>query len=245
MTSALTQHDLHGALDSVVCEVLSQAGVAWPPVDARVVAAAIGLTVAQDRHQHGRARIVRLRDQASVARASILVRPELRPERLQWAIAHEIGESRIADVFQQLSIDPHEVAGAAREQFANRFASHLLLPTDWFERDARQCDWDLFELKARYATASHELIARRMLDCAPPILISVFDHGQCTCRLSNVPGRIPELSALERATWQQAAATGLDCVQTDSSATVQAWPIHESDWRREILRTEILLDFSP
>ena len=52
--------------------------------------------------------------------------------------------------------------------------------------------------KQRYATASHELIARRMLDFEPWIVITIFDNGRLTFRRSNrfrPPARIHDRRA--------------------------------------------------
>ncbi len=83
---------------------------------------------------------------------------------MQWAIAHELGECERHRVFEFLQVDPREAPPAAREAVANHLASRILLPREAFSADATACGWDLPELKSRYTTASHELIARRMLD---------------------------------------------------------------------------------
>ena len=55
---------------------------------------------------------------------------------------------------------------------ANNLAGRLLLPTAWFVADAAAENWDLIALKHRYATASHELIARRMLESIEPLAVA-------------------------------------------------------------------------
>ena len=115
------------------------------------------------------------------------MRPEPRLERRQWAVAHEIGEHVAYRVFLQWGVDPRETAPKAREAVANNLAGRLLLPTAWFAADGAACGWDLLALKARYRTASHELIARRMLECRPPVIISIFDHRRISFRRSNFP----------------------------------------------------------
>ena len=66
------------------------------------------------------ARFVRLRRHApDFGKGSIFIRPDPRPERLQWAVAHEIGESRAADVFRRLGVRAVEAAAGAREMVAN------------------------------------------------------------------------------------------------------------------------------
>ena len=60
----------------------------------------------------------------------------------------------------------------------------------------------------------------------------------------NVTARPPRMLPEELAAWRESHATGLPCgVALDSSTagleSVRCWPIHEPDWKREILRSEI------
>jgi len=239
MLAELAPEELADALDAVAAEVLAAAGVGGPPVDAFAVARALGVTVAEDDRQRGRARFVRLKRRGHTPpQATILLRPEPRPERRQWAVAHEIGEHAARQVFERLWIDPREADPAARERTANQLAGRLLLPAAWFGEDGRALDWDLLELKARYATASHELIARRMLDFPPPVAITIYDHARISFRRSNVAGRVPPPSAGETHCWRRAHESGRAQQMTEGTGTVRAWPVHEEDWKREIVRTE-------
>ena len=133
---------------------------------------------------------------------SILLRPEPRLERQQWAVAHEIGEHAACRVFAQWGVDPRETGRGAREAVANALAGRLLLPTAWFAADAAATRLGPVGLKARYATASHELIARRMLECPPPVIVTFSTIGAISFRRSNLPGRVPPPSAAEMACWR-------------------------------------------
>ncbi len=121
---------------------------------------------------------------------------------------------------------------------ANQLAGRILLPRALFIGCGGECGWDLLKLKQQFSTASHELIARRMLDCEPPVVITVFDRGQRTFRRSNLSGKLPPLLPLEKGAWHAAHESGEPASQADRHASVRAWPIHEPDWKREILRTE-------
>jgi hypothetical protein len=240
MLPEFAREELAAGLDAVAMEVLVEAGVDRPPVDAFQVARRLGITVAIDDRQQGRARYVRLRGRrAGRPRATILLRPDPRWERQQWAVAHEIGEHAAHRMFALLGVDPRETVPNAREVVANHLAGRLLLPAAWFEADAADCDWDLIKLKSRYPTASHELIARRMLECRPPVIISVFDHGQRYFRRSNLPGRVPPPSSAEMECWQWVHNHGRPRQTYEGLRTIQAWPVHEEGWKREILRTEV------
>jgi Zn-dependent peptidase ImmA (M78 family) len=240
MLAELTQEELAAGLDRVAMDVLSEAGVDAPPIDAFAVAKELGIAIALDDAQTGRARYVRLNGRwAQRPQPTILLRPEPRSERRHWAVAHEIGEHLGCRVFKALGVDPCETPAYAREQAANQMASRILLPTAWFLSDGAACGWDLFLLKSRYTTASHELIARRMLECPPGIIISVFDHGGLSWRRSNLPGQAPPLLPEEMACWRRSHDRRHPTQANAGSLIARAWPIHEDGWQREILRTEI------
>jgi len=237
MLPELTQDEFSHTLDAVAADVLA-AFDGEPPIDALKLAKAWGLDVAWDERQTARGRTARLVGRTGlVSIGSILLRPDPRRERLQWAIAHELGEWSAHRVFEQLSVDPREAPPASREAVANHLASRILLPRDAFEADARACDWDLPELKNRYATASHELIARRMLDFAPPVIVSVFDHGRRTFRKGNLPFRTPPMGEVEQIAWRACHVGAIATEQSDPTMHARAWPVHEPNWKREIMRT--------
>jgi hypothetical protein len=240
MLPEFTREELAAGLDRVAAEVLRQAGIQRPPVDAFAVAKRLGIAVAWDDRQEGRARYVRLSGRhLGRSRATILLRPDPRPERRQWAMAHEIGEHVAYRVFACWGIDPGEIEPGGREQAANQLAGRLLLPTQWFATDAAACEWDLPILKTRYNTASHELIARRMLECRPPVVISIFDHGRIWLRRGNLPGRVPPPSPPEMDCWRRVHGQCRPSRIRQGASIVQGWPIHEEGWKREILRMEL------
>ena len=240
MLPEFTREELATGLDCVADEVLQRAGVRSPPVDAFAVAGTLGIAVALDDRQAGRARYVRLSDRRpGRSRAAILLRSEPRIERRQWAVAHEIGEHVAYRVFLKWGVDPRETAPNARELVANNMAGRLLLPTAWFVADGAACGWDLLRLKARYPTASHELIARRMLECRPAVIISIFDHRRISFRRSNLPGRVPPPSAAEINCWRDVHRSNRPQRANQGPGRVQGWPIHEDGWKRGILRREM------
>jgi hypothetical protein len=240
MLPEFTSEELAAGLDRVAEQVLEKAGIQAPPVDAFAIAHALGVAIALDDRQESRARYVRLSGRRAGRRqATILVRPEPRLERQQWAVAHEIGEHVAYHVFAQWGVDPCETESNAREAVANNLAGRLLLPTVWFAADGAACDWDLIAMKTRYRTASHELIARRMLECRPPVIISIFDHRQISLRRSNLPGRGPPPSTAELECWRNVHRHNNPLRTREGPSLIQGWPIHEEGWKREILRVEV------
>jgi hypothetical protein len=244
MPPTLTE-DWAAALDAVVDELLQRACVEAPPVDALCVARRLGFVVAWDNQQSGRARRVRpaLR-RPDGPHEVILLRRDARRERHQWAIAHELGEHFAAEGFRRLDLDPQGCSPRLREDWANAFAMRLLLPTRWVRPAAAGCRWDLLQLKATFATASHELIARRMLDVPQPLVITIFDQGRLTYRWSNQHPYPPRLLPLERGCWMAAHSDGQPSQQRAGPYLVRCWPVHEPGWVREILRTEWFDDAS-
>jgi hypothetical protein len=240
MLPEYTREELAQGLDSMAEEILQRAGRVGPPVDAFAVANALGLAVAWDDRQQGRARYVRLGSGSKGrGRGAILLSPDPRAERRQWAIAHEIGEHVACEIFARWGTDPYEATPNARESVANALAGRLLLPTRWFSADGAACDWDLLALKSRYATASHELIARRMLECPPPVIITIFDHERITFRRSNLPGRAPPASDAELSGWRLVHSGNRPLDSRDAQQRLRGWPLHVEGWRREILRLEL------
>ena len=249
MLPEITAEEFVAALDETAMELLVAAKVEFPPVDTFRLAAALGVIVAADDRQPGRARYVRLRRFDGVAyscataataadgQASILMRREPRLERRQWAVGHELGEHVAEAVFRRLGVDPALTAPGMREEVANHLANRLLLPTVWFGPDAQAWDWDLLKLKARYRTASHELIARRMLDFQPPVIVTVCDQGQITFRRSNLLHRAVPLAPVERNCWHDVHTRAVPAMHFSGALKVVGWPVHEPGWKREILRT--------
>jgi hypothetical protein len=240
MLAELSREELAAGMDAVVLEILAEAGIHAPPVDALALAQRLGITVAIDELQEGRARFVRLRGRRpGDSRPTILLRPDDRRERQQWAVAHEIGEHAAERVFAAWGADPRDTYPQAREDLANCLAGRLLLPSAWFVADGLRSGWDLLWLKSRYASASHELIARRMLECRPPAIITIFDQGKIYFRRSNLPGRVPPPSPAERECWQAVHQHNRAAQTSEGLHRIQGWPVHEPGWDREILRTEV------
>jgi len=236
MLAEIAHEELAVAVDRVAAAALAAAGIGAPPVDAMRVAQRLGLAVVWDDRQAGRARLVTM-VAAGRQTAAILMRHDPRAERRQWAVAHEIGEALAEKVFGELCVDARAAPRQGREMVANAIASAILLPRESFAIDGPALGWDLLLLKDRYCTASHELIARRMLDCSLPICVSVYDQDRLTWRRSNVSGRRSP-SALELDARRRAHETGERVVE-DGPPTIHVWPIHEPPWQREIVRVQV------
>lgn len=222
----------NSALDDVAADLLESAVWHEPPVDALALAERLDVLVALDAGQDARGRHKKLGGQPS-----IFLKPDERPERVQWAAAHELGEFAAWRVFERVDVANEEVTPRLREGVANLMASRLLLPFDWFREDARDLDGDLLQLKRRYTTASHELIAWRLLDLPGQAIVTIFDHGRVTRRRSNGPVPSPRLLPAEQVLQQRVHTEGQAFELRQPGLRIQGWPIHEPGWKREILRT--------
>ena len=245
MLTEIPAEQFSATVAEVAREVLAEVEWRQPPVDTIEVAKRLNLVVARDSTMEVRARFVRLSELGKAGRGTILLADELRLERRQWAVAHEVGESMAYRVFAMLGVPLVDIPPAGRERVSNHLASCLLLPRNWLATDGEAVGWDLVELKRIYATASHELIARRMLEMAPPVMVTLFDQGALQWRRSNALRRPPDLTAAESSVWRAAFESGkaTECEATelpDGINQIRCWPIHEPGWRREILRTELI-----
>lgn len=226
----LTSQEWQTAVMEIVQSVLSEAELSSPPVDALALAKSLAVSVSLSAGQPHRGRTKRI-----AGRTAMFLRPEARPERLQWAAAHELGESLAWKVCRALGLEGHDLSPRQREELANQLAKEFLLPRDWFRRDCAALHFDLPRLKARYRTASHELIAWRWLDLDQPGIVTIFDHGVLTRRQSNGPASAPALTDAERCCWTNLCRTRQPASAADPRLTVRGWCVDSPGWEREIL----------
>ena len=116
-------------------------------------------------------------------------RPDARPERIQWAAAHELGEHFSIHVLDRLGLSAEELLPRQREELASQLANHLLVPTSWFSSAWQETNGDLFALKARFPTASYELLGWRRLEQPSERIVTVLDHGEIARRRCNFARR--------------------------------------------------------
>ncbi|MBL8795808.1 MAG: ImmA/IrrE family metallo-endopeptidase [Planctomycetia bacterium] len=232
MHDELPREEVVDVLDRVIDELLDAAGVVQPPVDVIALAQThLKMVVCLDRRQQTRGRA-----QRASGGQLICLRPEPTEERHQWTVAHEIGEHWKADLLARLGIDPEGTGPMAGESLANLFAYRLLAPSRWFAADAPACDYDLLQLKARYRTASHEVLAWRLLDLPAPCIITIVDNERVYRRRSNGIRVTRRLGRAEEDCLRRVHEHGRPVTVRHEPWTVQGWPVHRPDWKREVLR---------
>lgn len=234
MIDELPREEVLAVVDAAVEGLLGAAGMVGPPVDAIVLAQRhLSMVVCLDRNQPQRGRA-----QRAAGRKQIFLRPEAREERHQWTVAHEIGEHLKASLLEKVGIAPGETPAMAGESLANLFAHRLLVPSRWFAKDAVTAGFDLLALKQQYRTASHEVLAWRFLDLPEPCMVTVVDKGEVRRRQSNRwPVESTVLAEPEARCQREVHRTGEPLEIRSAGWTVQGWPVHSQDWKREILRS--------
>jgi Zn-dependent peptidase ImmA (M78 family) len=235
MSDDLPREDVVAVVDRLVEDLLTGAGVEGPPVDAIALAQRhLGMIVCLDRRQRQRGRA-----QRAAGRPQIFLRPEPSEERHQWTVAHEIGEHFKAALLQRLGLEPERTGAMSGESLANLFAHRLLVPTRWYAADAPAHGYDILELKKRYSTSSHEVLALRLIDLPEPCIITIIDNDHIHRRRSNAWRVRKKLEPAEQQCQQKVSRTGLPQVVRAGGWTVQGWPVHQEDWKREVLRSVV------
>ncbi|HHT9133081.1 MAG TPA: ImmA/IrrE family metallo-endopeptidase [Candidatus Tripitaka californicus] len=205
--------------------LLERMDIHAPPVDAYLIARKLGLTVQIDPHLKTRGYSRTRWDLGTIIVGS---KNPNKSERKQFTIAHEIGEVSLKG----------RVEEAHLEEASNLMAINLLLPGEWFKRDAEVSDFDLLRLKKTYSTASHELIAFRMLEFRP-MIVTIFDNGRLYKRKSSYPFTVRPSYLLESQCLKEVTTSGAEVSLKDEEISVVGWPIFREDWKRVILRTEL------
>ena len=235
MLDDLSREDVVAVVDQMVEELLEAASLTAPPVDAIALAQRhLGMVVCLDKRQTQRGRA-----QRSYGQKQIYLRPEPSEERHQWTVAHEVGEHLKVELLRRLGLDPGQTRGMTGESLANLFAYHLLVPTCWYAGDARRLDYDLLALKRLYTTSSHEVLAWRFLDLPAPCVVTVIDNDHVSRRRSNAIRTKRDLAPAEQKCQRYVNHYGRPTVVEADGWTVQGWPVHRPDWKREILRSVV------
>jgi Zn-dependent peptidase ImmA (M78 family) len=238
MLDDLSRDEMTAVVDRTVEELLKAAGVEDPPVDAFALAQRhLGMVVCLDQRQQQRGRA-----QRTGQGRQIYLRAEPTEERHQWTVAHEIGEHLKAGLLERLGMDPKETRPMAGESLANLFAYRLLVPSCWFNEEGPGSGYDLPELKKRYRTASNEVIAWRFLDLPAPCIITVIDNDHVSRRRSNAWRIRRKLTPAEEECQKYVNYYSRPKVVCRDDWTVHGWPVHQADWKREILRSVVEVD---
>jgi Zn-dependent peptidase ImmA (M78 family) len=233
MFDELSSEEVTAAVDRIIVGLLTAANVSGPPVDAiRIAQKTLGIVVCLDGSQQARGRAQRVG-----RKRQIYLRPEPTKERHQWTVAHEIGEHLKADLLRALDVEPEQTGAMAGESLANIFASRLLVPQGWLAADAPALRYDIAALRERYQSASHEVVGMRLLDLPAACVITIVDNGHIHRRRSNATPVRRSLEPPEILCQEYVHRFSRVHRVQEEGWTVQGWPVHQVDWKREVLRS--------
>lgn len=68
-------------------------------------------------------------------------------------------------------------------------------------------------------------------------MVTILDNERVSRRRSNAWPIKRALLPTEQQCWEQVTSTGEATVTRDDEWTVTGWPVHQLDWKREILRS--------
>jgi hypothetical protein len=226
----LARDEIVAVIDRLVEEVLSHAAVTRPPVSAIDLAKRLGLEVRfhKTEGRHGKDPLNRS--------VTADLKPEASEEARQWLAARAIGQRYKKEIMTHLDAADDGIAG---ESLANVFAYHLLVPACWLADDIKAIGYDLLSLKERYRTASHEVIAWRFLDLPERCIVTIVDNDVVSRRRSNGVRVTRQLSPPERQCQRYVNHYSRPRTVQAQGWTVRGWPVHCTDWKREILRSTV------
>jgi hypothetical protein len=216
----LSREDLTRVVDRAVEELLDVAKVTGPPVDAVALAARHLRLDLEERKPRGKA-----------------PRPDPTPEGKQWSAACAVGEHLRPDLLRRLGFDPAERRPLLGVSLADLVAERLLAPQAWFAADAAGYGYDLAALKDRYRTASHELLALRLLDLSEACVVTIVDDGSIYRRRSNAWRVRRELAEAEKECQRYVIEHDTPHRLRAGGWSVQGWPVPSPFGKRVILRS--------
>ncbi len=225
----LARDEVLVAIDRLVDDLLIHSAVTQPPVRAVELAKRLGIQVCFG--DGGRSKELKSALAADV-------KSEASEEARHWLAARAIGQHYKKELMARLDATG-DVPRIAGESLSNLFAYHLLVPASWLADDIKAIGYDLQALKERYRTASYEVIAWRFLDLPEPCIVTIVDNDAVSRRRSNSIRVTRQLSPPERQCQRYVNHYSRPRTVQAQGWTVQAWPVHRTDWKREILRSTV------
>jgi hypothetical protein len=193
-------------LEGIADEVHAELGLE-PPIDAFVLAEALGLTVRAWGRSGG-----------SLTGDEIRYPGKARATRQHGVIAHETGHW----LLWRAGVNMRDERGA------RYLAGALMLPRRRFLADLARTEWDLFRMLEIHANASAEMVACRMCQVSPTVAV-IYDQGHETCRY--VGEHMPEVDAVD----QEIADRALESEAVVRDARAVAYPFLEGQFRRVVV----------
>jgi hypothetical protein len=116
-------------------------------------------------------------------------------------------------------------------------AERLLVPRQWFTRDARSNGHDLIVLAEAYSTAPPEVVAWRLLDLPEPCVITVLDGDRVVRRRGNAWPIRKALAEPEKKCLDEVNRSGGSTTIRSAGWVVTGWAVGRGSGRRVVLRS--------
>jgi hypothetical protein len=234
MDAGLTLEDLQHAIDRVVGNYLEGMRIYRPPVDWVDLAQSISGIRTEVRDE-----ATGLGRKRAASQGKLLLGESLREESRQRLAAQTIAHSLIPQVGEALGAETGEKLPSA---WVRILVERLMVPPGWFREVWREVEGNLSKALDRFEGTPIDLVAQRLLDSPEPTVLSIVDHGALVHRASNGPRLGKTLWPLEKECLAYVANFSRARRMSQGGMTVWCWPIHKSDWKKEILRTVVSED---
>ena len=234
MDEAMNLLDLHSAIDRVVGSYLESMRLFQPPVD--WVELALSIPGIQRETAHEATGLSRKR---AASKGKLLLGDSLKEESRQRLAAQAIAHFLLPRVGDILGAESGEKLPAG---WVRALVDRLMVPPLWFRDIWRNVEGDFAKVLTRFAFTPMELVAQRLLDSAEPTVLSIIDHGTLAHRASNGPRAGKVLWPVEKECREYVAHFSRARRISQGGMTVWGWPIHQSDWKKEVLRTVLSED---
>ncbi len=234
-----TAEDLFEATDRVVVNLLTRHGITEPPVDAMSLAKEefhLLVRFAEEEDEPGTRGRFGDRPRPRPRKNEIVLRPEAPDEVHQTVCARACARLLVPVILEKLGVLPGTENRGAEKSLVGLVSPRLILPTRWFERDARRANSDVAVLQQRYRTATYEVIAWRLLDLEEACVVSVVDQGEVTARKGNRAPAGRQLQAEEQKCLDRIRDSGEAQTVRGEGWTARGWPVPTGPFDRILLR---------
>jgi hypothetical protein len=232
--SEFSPEELLDSIDRHIVQLLKRQGWDEPPVDAlRLVEEVFGYAIEyldEDEDQEGS-------HQRGRRGRTLRLRMDLSPTGQNAQAARACAREMIPGILEALGVAPGTQQRGANTQLIGLIAPRLLLPTRWFDRDARRCSEDLERLKERYGDVPYEWLALRLLDRDEPSVVAIVDDGIVATRRGCLIATTKKLTAAEELCLERVVEAREAVTVRKEGWTCRGWPIPDGPFRRIILRS--------
>lgn len=237
--SDFTTEDLFDTTDRVVAELLARNGIADPPVDALALARDVfrlSVRFAEEEDDDSARGRFGARPKPRPRRDEVVLRPESPEEIHQTVCGRAVAKLLVPVVLEKLGVAPGTENKGAAKSLVGLIAPRLLLPTRWFERDARRANSDVWAIKDRYPTVQYEMIGWRLLDLDEACVVAVVDDGEVTARRGNRAAAGKQLTIAETKCLARIAEHGEPVTVRADGWAARGWPVPTGPFNRILLR---------